>query len=322
MLKGWDDGREARDEGRLIPFIGNELYCLFAAMKLLHLLTFFIAQCSFSSYAQKQEFDIQGHRGARGLFPENSIHGFIEALKIGVNTLELDVVITKDSQVVVSHEPWFNTSICSPVQSEDKTRYNIFNMTYEEVKKFDCGSKGNPKFPQQQKTSTQKPLLKDVFDAVEKYVLENNLPLPYYNIETKSTPDGDNVFHPTPEVFMELVYNVVKEKNMLSRTIIQSFDPRTLIALKEINCILPQALLVFNADGVKKNLKRLAYKPAIYSPNYILVNKKAVKQCHEQGVKIIPWTVNDEKTMLKMRALGCDGLITDYPNLAAKLLKN
>lgn len=291
-------------------------------MKLLHLLTFSIVLCSYSSHAQKQQFEIQGHRGARGLFPENSIPGFIEALKIGVTTLEMDVVITKDSQVVLSHEPWFNESICSPVESEDKTRYNIFNMTYEEVKKFYCGSKGNPKFPQQQKIATQKPLLKNVFDVVEKYVLENNLPLPYYNIETKSTPDGDNVFHPAPEVFMELVYNVVKEKNMLSRTIIQSFDPRTLIALKEMNCFLPQALLVFNADGVKKNLKRLAYKPAIYSPNYILVNKKAVKYCHEQGIKIIPWTVNDEKTMLKMKALGCDGLITDYPNLAVKMFKN
>ena len=290
-------------------------------MKFLLPLAFFILPFSIFSSAQNQNFDIQGHRGARGLFPENSIYGFIEALKIGVNTLELDVVITKDSQVLLSHEPWLNESICSPVESSDKARYNIFNITYDEVIQFDCGSKGNPKFPQQQKIATQKPLLKDVFDAVEKYVLENNLPKPFYNIETKSTPDGDNVFHPTPEVFMELVYNVVKEKNMLDRTIIQSFDPRTLIALKEMNCFLPQALLVFNADGVKKNLRRLAYKPAIYSPNYILVNKKAVKYCHKQGIKIIPWTVNDEKTMLKMKALGCDGLITDYPDVAVRLLR-
>ena len=284
-------------------------------MKFLLPLAFFILPFSIFSSAQNQNFDIQGHRGARGLFPENSIYGFIEALKIGVNTLELDVVITKDSQVLLSHEPWLNESICSPVESSDKARYNIFNMTYDEVIQFDCGSKGNPKFPQQQKIATQKPLLKDVFDAVEKYVLENNLPKPFYNIETKGTPDGDNVFHPTPEVFMELVYNVVKEKNMLDRTIIQSFDPRTLIALKEMNCFLPQALLVFNADGVKKNLRRLAYKPAIYSPNYILVNKKVVKYCHKQGIKIIPWTVNDIEKMKEMIHLGVDGIITDYPDL-------
>jgi glycerophosphoryl diester phosphodiesterase len=280
-----------------------------------------IVCCLLFSKLSWAQFDIQGHRGARGLYPENSIHGFIEALKLGVNTLELDVVITKDSQVVLSHEPWLNAAICAPLESENKMQYNIFKMTYTELQQYDCGSKGNPKFPTQQKIVSHKPLLKDVFEAVENYAHQNKLPLPYYNIETKSTPNGDNVFHPEPEIFMELVYTVIKESNLLDRTIIQSFDTRTLIALKQMNCFLPQALLVFNGKGTKHNLKRLAYLPAIYSPNYLLVNKRSVKFCHQRGIKIIPWTVNDTKKMEKMKALGCDGLITDYPDIAIQILR-
>ncbi len=272
------------------------------------------------SFVFAQTFDIQGHRGARGLFPENSIVGFIEALKIGVKTLELDVVISKDQQVVISHEPWMSATICN-TEADDKDRFNIYKMTYAEIKKFDCGSKPHPKFPQQQKIATHKPLLAEMIDSIENFVKQNNLPLPYYNIETKSSPDGDDVFHPKPEKFMELVYEVIRDKGILERCIIQSFDPRTLIALKEINCFLPQALLVANANGVKKNLARLPFQPAIYSPNYLLLNKSTVTYCRSKGIKAIPWTVNDAKTMKKIKAMGCDGVITDYPNVAVKELR-
>lgn len=271
-------------------------------------------------FSQQLNFDIQGHRGARGLFPENTIKGFIEAIKIGVNTLELDVVITKDNQVVLSHEPWLNSSICEGV-TDDKSKFNIYNLNYDELKQFDCGSKQNPKFPQQHNYPAHKPLLSEVFDSVEAFVKANNLPLPFYNIETKCTPEGDGKFHPVPEKFMELVYDVIKQKELVYRCIIQSFDVRTIKALKEFNCFMPQALLVANADGVKKNVAKLGFTPAIYSPNYLLVTKKTVKLCHQMGMKIIPWTVNEVVKMKKIKEIGCDGLITDFPNEAVKNLR-
>lgn len=271
-------------------------------------------------YSQLCNFDVQGHRGARGLFPENTVRGFIEALKIGVSTLELDVVITKDNQVVLSHEPWLSSDICVGV-SDDKSKFNIYQLTYEDLKKFDCGSKQHPKFPQQQNFPAYKPLLREVFDSVEIFAKANNLPLPFYNIETKCTPEGDGQFHPEPEKFIELVYDVIKQHELIDRCIIQSFDVRTIKALKELNCFMPQALLVANADGVKKNVAKLGFTPAIYSPNYHLVNKRMVKNCHQMGMKIIPWTVNEIAKMKRLKKIGCDGIITDYPDVAVKNLR-
>ncbi len=176
--------------------------------------------------------NIQGHRGARGLFPENTIHGFIEAVKMGVDTLELDVVISKDHKVVVSHEPWMNWEICSfpdgnALTDTVKENYNLYAMGYDEIKKYDCGRRGHPRFRGQQKIPAYKPLLADMIDAVEKFVSENGLKPVEYNIETKCTPAGDTVFHPPPEIFAQLLYDVLIKKGINKRSYIQSFDLRT-----------------------------------------------------------------------------------------------
>ncbi|MCS6819315.1 MAG: glycerophosphodiester phosphodiesterase family protein [Chitinophagales bacterium] len=268
-----------------------------------------------------QSFDIQGHRGARGLYPENTTRGFLETLRLGVYTLEMDVVITKDSQVVLSHEPWVSATICT-IDKDDPEKWNIFQMTYDELKKIDCGSKPHPLFRQQVSYKAYKPLLSEVIDSAENLARINNLPMPVYNIEIKSTPDGDNKYHPAPQTFAELVYNVLQEKNLIDRSIIQSFDIRALRAMKEINCYLKQSLLVSNPQSVRKNIKKLGYNPAIYSPNYRLVNRKTVRICHKNSMKIIPWTVNKTYEMKKMKKIGCDGIITDYPDIAVKLFKS
>jgi glycerophosphoryl diester phosphodiesterase len=276
--------------------------------------------------AQSQTpFDIEGHRGCRGLYPENTITAFIEAIKIGVNTLEMDVVVSKDGQLVVSHEPWFNSSFCftagGKTIEDNKEKHNIYQLTYEEIKEYDCGINGNPKFPEQKKMSEHKPLLKDVIDAVEKYLAANKLPPVNYNIETKSTPDGDNKFHPAPDEFAGLLYDVLKEKNILPRCIIQSFDPRTLQVIHQRDATVKLALLIGDANSFEKNLEQLGFTPTIYSPLYLLVNKKLIKKCHAKGIQIIPWTVNEEKAMIKLKAMGVDGLITDYPDRAVKVLR-
>ncbi|MCW5907095.1 MAG: glycerophosphodiester phosphodiesterase [Chitinophagales bacterium] len=289
----------------------------FATAVLLAITSFIFAQ---------SVYDIQGHRGCRGLYPENSIIGFIEAVKLGVNTLELDVVVSKDNQLVVSHEPWMSASFCFTSDGksieDNKEKYNIYQLTYEQIKQFDCGINGNSKFPEQKKISTTKPLLSEVIDAVEKYISANNLPPVYYNIETKSTPEGDNKFHPAPAEFSLLLYNLLQQKDILHRCIVQSFDPRTLQILKQKDENIVLALLVANADGFEHNITRLGFTPQIYSPNFLLVNKKLINNCHQKGIKVIPWTVNEEKKMLQLKKMGTDGVITDHPDRAIKVLRN
>jgi glycerophosphoryl diester phosphodiesterase len=267
-------------------------------------------------------FDIEGHRGCRGLYPENTIVAFLEAVRLGVNTLEMDVVVSKDGKLVVSHDPMLNPDICSGADGKPVSAgIRIYNLTYDEVKKFDCGSRGNPKFPEQKKVAAFKPLLSDVIDSVEKYVQQNHLPAVQYNIETKSTPAGDDVEHPKPAVFSKMLYDLLKQKNVLPKCIIQSFDPRTLQEIKKMDASVKLALLVFNADGFEGNIKTLGFNPNIYSPNFILVNKKLIQKCHQQNIQIIPWTVNEEKKMRKMKSLGVDGIITDYPDKAISVLR-
>lgn len=271
-----------------------------------------------------QKFDIEGHRGCRGLMPENTIPAFIRAVDLGVTTLEMDVLVTRDGQLVVSHDPVLNDVIMSkpdgtPVTAEEAKKLRIFDMAYAEIKKYDAGRRGNPKFPEQQKMAVAKPLLKEVIDTVEKYVKAHKLPVVYYNIETKSTTEGDDVLNPKPNIFAQALYDVIAAKKVVPRCIIQSFDPRTLQEIKKIDANITTALLVANLNGFDKNIAALGFPPSIYSPEYHLVNKKLVAKCHALNIRVIPWTVNDERKMRKIKATGADGLITDYPD-RAKLL--
>jgi len=266
-------------------------------------------------------FDWQAHRGGRGIMPENSLPAFRKALEIkGVTTLELDVVISKDKQVVVSHEPFFSADICQDVQGKDipksaEKQFNIYQLTYEQIRSFDCGSKGNKNYPEQQKQKVHKPLLSEVLQLAEQYCRENNLPLVQYNIEIKSSPEGDNQFHPGVAEFSDLAYQVISQHIPLERLILQSFDFRVLKYWKEKYPQVRLAALVANAKSVEKNLEELGFTPQIYSPYYkLLLNKGKVDKIHALGMKLVPWTVNDVADMQKLKAWGVDGIITDYPN--------
>lgn len=269
-----------------------------------------------------REFDLQGHRGARGLFPENSIEGFVFAVDLMVNTMEMDVVISKDKQVVVSHEPWISSEICwgrgdRPVK-EGKS-LNIYQMEYAEVTNFNCGSQPHPDFPLQAKISTFKPLLSEVVTEVEANVASLEVAQVKYNIEIKSTPEGDNIYHPEPKEFCQLVLDQITTLNIKDRTIIQSFDVRALQEMKHLDTSIPVALLISDTDGFEKDLEKLGFTPEVYSPNFRLVDEKLVSNCHQNGIQIIPWTVNEEEDMVKLLDLGVDGIITDYPDVALTL---
>ena len=267
-------------------------------------------------------FDYQGHRGCRGLMPENTIPAFLKAIDLHVTTLEMDVVITKDQQVIVSHEPFFNHEITTKpdgsfIEEKDEHSYNIYQMTYAETQRYDVGLKLHPRFSQQQKIATHKPLLSDVIDTVESEVRLNYM---CYNIETKTKPETDGIFHPKPDVFVNLLMDVIKSKHIQNRVIIQSFDIRTLQYLHVAYPTIKTALLIedFDKKPLDLQLKDLGFMPTIYSPEQSLVTAELVKQCKSLGIKLIPWTVNDANKIAELKAMGVDGLISDYPNLYKK----
>lgn len=269
------------------------------------------------------KFDVQGHRGARGLMPENTIAAFLFAVDSGVTTVEFDVVVTKDNQLVISHEPWMSASIClSPqgdtIKAKDERKFNIYKMTYDEVRQWDCGTLGNEKFPQQKKLASTKPLLQDAIVAIENHVKNFTRYEVDYNIEIKSLPDGDNRFHPKPEIFSDLVYNLVDQYLPLDRVVIQSFDFRVLKYWHEKYPEVRLAALVENKKTVEENLADLGFAPSIYSPYFKLLTREDVKLLHTSKIRVIPWTVNEEKDMLSVKGLDVDGFITDYPDRAAK----
>ncbi len=269
---------------------------------------------------QAQDFDWEGHRGARGLLPENSLPAFKKALELGVRTLEMDVVVSKDHQVIVSHDPWFSSDICltpdgSEIDPEKQNQYNLYQLTYEEIKTYDCGSMGNPRFPEQEKIKVQKPLLIEVFKMAEKYCKDEMRNEIYYNIEIKSNPEWDKLFQPDIQTFCDLVYQTVDAYVPWKRVTIQSFDIRV---LQYFNKVYPDVRLSvleeFETDS-EKVIESIGFYPEIYSPNYKLLKPKRVDWLHEKGMKVVPWTVNDIEEIKELIKMGVDGIITDYPDL-------
>lgn len=265
-------------------------------------------------------FDLQGHRGCRGLYPENTLEGFRLALNMGVNTLEMDVVITGDDSILVSHEPWLSHEICSGPKGEVITEknekgFNLYKMSYTDIAKCDCGSKPHPRFPAQRKINAYKPLLREVIRASDKYGRGLHNAPPRYNIELKLESSTEPwLWNPEPAAFAEKVIRLVREEGIADRVTLQSFDLET---LRQIHAQAPEiqtALLVENKYSFSANLEALGYTPQIYSPDFVLVDEALVREVHDKGMKLIPWTVNEKEDMVRLRGYGVDGLITDFPN--------
>jgi glycerophosphoryl diester phosphodiesterase len=291
-------------------------------MYLLILLMNFSLVSLAQSSINMEQLDKQGHRGCRGLYPENTIPGFLKAIDLGATTLEMDLVITKDKKVILSHEPFFNHEITTLpngeyVSESNERELNIYEMVYSKVKKYDVGQKVHPRFLQQQKIKANKPLLTEVIDSVEMHAKTNNKQPLFYNIETKIQPQTDNVYHPEPQEFVDLMMAVILEKKIQNRVIVQSFDSRSLQYLHQKYPSIKTALLVeaFDKKSFEKQIEDLGFTPTIYSPAQELVDLNLVQECRSKKIKLIPWTVNDLETIRRFVALGVDGIITDYPNL-------
>lgn len=274
-----------------------------------------------------ENIDWQGHRGARGNYPENTWSAFQYALDQNMTTLEMDVVITQDEKVVVSHEPFLNHQICkdtagNAIDESAEKEWNIYKMTYEELQKCDCGAIQNPNFPNQKTVSSPKPLLRDIIDKTIAYCKETNKELPFMNVEIKYEEDMKGVYHPDIETFNNLVYELLNGDYPKDNWNIQSFDFNVLIHFRNEFPKVPLAALVYESDDWEGQFKELGFTPEIYSPYYKLVTHKMVEDLHAKGVKVIPWTVNDEKDIERLLKLGVDGIITDYPQLADKFRNN
>ena len=281
-----------------------------------------INKLSFAQNKSVPAFDKQGHRGCRGLMPENTIPAMLHALELGVTTLEMDVVISKDNQVLLSHEPFFNHEISTKpngeaVMEREEKQLNIFRMNYTDIKKYDVGMLVHPRFSQQQKMKAYKPLLSEMFDSVRAYCGRKNRPLPFFNIETKSLPVGDEVYHPRPAEFVDLLMHAIQRAGMEAYVTIQSFDFRTLQYLHEKYPQMSTAMLIEEDDrrNIEAQFSALGFDPSIYSPHYRLVTESLLKFCHSRNIKVIPWTVNSKTEIQRLRKMGVDGIITDYPNL-------
>lgn len=274
-----------------------------------------------------RQIQVHGHRGCRGLLPENTIPAFLKAAKLGVDALELDVVITGDSQVLVSHEPWFAAEYClkpnsETIPPEEERQLNIYNLPYSTIKQYDCGTRQHPRFPDQQNLPAHKPLLSEVIEAVSELCRQRESKPPYFNIEIKSSAEGDNLFHPEPEVFVKLLLEVLATYNLQEEVMVQSFDVRTLQVLHRLAPTIKLGLLTEDLTQPEERLEMLGFIPYAYNPHYSLVNPELMELLNLQRIKCFVWTVNDEGTAQQMLHYGVSGIITDYPTLILDLIKS
>lgn len=266
-------------------------------------------------------FAYEGHRGARGLYPENSTGAMKIAIDLPiVTTLEMDCHITKDKKVVVYHDDYLNPKFVTYADGKELTGKDnkglIYDYTYDQLQQFNIGLKGNVDFPQQKKTATKIDLLSDLIDESEKYANSKGRKM-FYNIETKSNEKKDNKAHPEPKEFSDLLVKIVLDKGIAPRTVIQSFDKRTIQYINKQYPTIRTSYLVDakNTKTPEELVEDLGFKPFIISPNYKIVTTDFVTQAHQLGIKIIPWTVNTKEEIEALKALKVDGIISDYPNL-------
>jgi len=269
--------------------------------------------------------DVHGHRGCRGLMPENTVAAFLKAAELGCTWMEMDVVLTGDGQVLVSHEPWMDHRICRTPQGDSLTpaqerSFNIFRMTTAEAQALDYGRAQTPDFPAQDNAPAHKPTLQEVVEALDDYATENGFGTIGFNIEIKSEPELYGTYQPAPEPFARAVLSAIEDLNIADRCIIQSFDPAVLEVVHREEPGIRLSLLVENTDGIAANLKRLSFKPELYSPAFVLLDSAAVSTLQDRDIEIAAWTVNEEADIRRMLALGVDAIITDFPDRVIGIL--
>ncbi|MBI4350297.1 MAG: glycerophosphodiester phosphodiesterase [Elusimicrobia bacterium] len=263
---------------------------------------------------------VHGHRGSRGTVPENTLPAFESALLAEADVLEMDLGVTKDDVVVVSHEPKVTPERCLGPEGEKLERaMPIRSLTLAELKKYDCGTLLNPKFPQQLPVPGERmPTLNEVFTMVKASGYAAGAKAEF-NIETKIFPYEPELT-PAPADFARLVVEAVKKHELEKRVIVQSFDVRTLKEVKNLAPAIRTAQLTCEElVDIVPALK--SAKVDVWSPNYKWLTPEAVKEAHEAGIKVAPWTINASKDWDAAIAAGVDAIITDYPAALVEYLQ-
>jgi glycerophosphoryl diester phosphodiesterase len=254
---------------------------------------------------------VQGHRGARAVLPENTLPAFEYAIKVGVDAIELDIAVTKDNVPVVSHDPIPNATICSGPRRDVPIR----QMTLAEVRQFDCGSKKNPDYPKQKPVPGARiPALDEVLALSPRGNFD-------FNIETKLSARHPE-YAPSPEEFARLILDAVRKHKLERRVIVQSFDFRTLQAMKKL---APEIRLSALYDGPAKDFTAISTEAggtAIVAPQYRLVTKEQVDKAHAAGLRVIPWTPNTQPEWERLIGTGVDAIITDDPAELIQFLRS
>jgi glycerophosphoryl diester phosphodiesterase len=291
-------------------------------------------------------FDLQGHRGARGLAPENTLAGFAKALEIGVVTLETDLAVTRDGVLVLSHDQLLNPDIVRGPDGAWLTPPGpaVNSLTLEDLGRYDVGrlrpgSDYARRFPDQMPVDGARiPTLADLFALAAR----SGRPV-RFNIETKLSPEQP-AEAPDPETFARLVVEAVRAAGMSSRTTIQSFDWRTLLATRRLAPEIERVCLTYAktledvAEGAARrpspwlagldpaqhgrSAPRLAHAAGcgVWSPAFGELTSGLVAEAHTLGLKVVPWTVNAPADIERVIAMGVDGLITDYPDRARAVM--
>jgi glycerophosphoryl diester phosphodiesterase len=256
-----------------------------------------------------QTIQVHGHRGARAMRPENTLPAFEYAIAQGVDALELDMAVTKDNVIVVSHDPVLEAPVCTG----PREKAVIHELTLAEVREWDCGAKQNPAFPKQQAVpGTKMPTLEEVFALAPKGKF-------LFNIETKSFVDKPELT-PPPEEFARMVLAAIRRHHLEARVVLQSFDFRTLIAMKKL---APQIKLSALYSGPAKDFVAIGREAGagIVSPLAALVTVEQVKAAHAAGMEVLPWTVNTPEEWERLANAGVDGIISDDPAALIAWLK-
>jgi len=260
---------------------------------------------------QVDEVNYFGHRGCRGLLPENSIESFQYAISLGVDGIELDVVVNKDKQLVISHEPFFQSSFCLDATGNTistENQWNIYEMTQAEIEQFDCGTKIHPRFEEQKKFRTHKPLLQELFEKVD-------LSKTKILFEVKSSPKEYGKSQPKPSGFVDIIFQEITNFQFKENLIFMSFDSQILEEIHRKNPTYPCVYLTYLPyKSASSFLKKLTFTPYALGMYHQTIGKKDSKTLHKKNVKLYAWTVNSSKDQKKLIEKKVDGIITDFPD--------
>lgn len=271
--------------------------------------------------------EVHGHRGCRGLLPENTLPAFLHALALGVDVLEMDVVISADQQVVVSHEPWLSARLGrgpagERIATAHERAYNLYRMPSATIQRCVVGEWPHPDFPAQQPSPSQRPLLRDVLRATEAACQHLGRPPVGYSIEVKSEPAGDEIFHPAPAQFTALILAEIQATAVQLRTTLLSFDPRILQEARRAAPTLRLCLLSETDVPAASLFQQLGFVPEVFGPDFHLLSLARVQALAMAypNLRLVPWTVNTEADLRRVLGWGVAGLTTDYPDRLLALL--